>query len=95
MHTDSDSLPRVADAGALVERDGVKLPVMHNGLLIEEGGYFGQWMTEILRSSHGVHEPQEEVVFASTGWIGAVVRSTGWSDRFWGAHPVDGRSGRL
>jgi FkbM family methyltransferase len=63
MCADSDSLPRVADAGALVERDGVKLQVMHNGLLIEEGGYFGRWMTEIIRSARGVHEPQEEVVF--------------------------------
>jgi len=38
---------------------------MHNGLLIEEGCYYGPWMTEIIRGLRGHHEPQEEVVFAA------------------------------
>ena len=37
---------------------------MHNGLLIEKDSYCGPWMTEIIRSLRGFHEPQEELVFA-------------------------------
>ena len=36
---------------------------MHNGVLIAEGCYHGEWMTEIIRNLRGHHEPQEEVVF--------------------------------
>ncbi len=36
---------------------------MHNGLLIEEGCYYGPWMTEVIKGLRGHHEPQEEVVF--------------------------------
>ena len=63
--TDADSLPKVAGAGELFERDGQSLQRMFNGVVIEEGCYGGQWMTEIIRSLHGHHEPQEEVVFAA------------------------------
>jgi FkbM family methyltransferase len=60
---DSDALPKVEGAGEVFERDGVRLQRMHNGLLIEEGCYYGPWMTEIIRGLRGHHEPQEEVVF--------------------------------
>jgi FkbM family methyltransferase len=36
---------------------------MHNGLLVEAGGYYGDWMAEIIRVLRGHHEPQEEAVF--------------------------------
>jgi FkbM family methyltransferase len=36
---------------------------MHNGVLILEGCYYGDWMTEIIRNLRGHHEPQEELVF--------------------------------
>jgi FkbM family methyltransferase len=36
---------------------------MHNGVEIVEGCYYGAWMTEVIRSLRGHHEPQEEVVF--------------------------------
>ena len=58
---DADRLPRVADAG-VVRDDGVQ--VMHNGVLVEAGGYQGEWMTEIIRQLRGVHEPQEELAFS-------------------------------
>ena len=61
--TDVDSLPKVEGAGEIFVRDGVSLQRMHNGVLIVEGCYGGQWMTEIIRSLHGHHEPQEEAVF--------------------------------
>ena len=61
---DTDSIPKVADAGAVQERaDGTRVQVMHNGVLVEEGGYYGAWMTEIIRRLRGHHEPQEELAF--------------------------------
>lgn len=62
---DGDALPKVTGAGTIVTRDGIRAQVMHNGVLVEEGGYYGPWMTEIIRCLQGVHEPQEEVVFAA------------------------------
>jgi len=60
---DSDGIPKVEDAGQVQVRDGQAVQVMHNGLLIEEGCYYGPWMTEIIRGLAGHHEPQEELVF--------------------------------
>ncbi len=61
--TDADHLPRVPDAGDTIERDGERLQVMHNGVLVTEGGYYGILCSEIIRCLRGVHEPQEEVAF--------------------------------
>jgi FkbM family methyltransferase len=36
---------------------------MHNGLRVLAGGYYGDWMIEVIRRLRGCHEPQEEVVF--------------------------------
>jgi FkbM family methyltransferase len=36
---------------------------MHNGLRVLAGGYYGDWMVEVIRRLRGCHEPQEEVVF--------------------------------
>ena len=60
---DTDVLPKVPNAGGLVERDGVRLQIMHNGLVVEAGCYYGPMMTAIIADLHGHHEPQEEVVF--------------------------------
>ena len=62
--TDADDLPKVEGAGEVRELGGLRVQVMHNGLLVEEGGYFGAWMAEIIRALRGHHEPQEEHVFA-------------------------------
>ncbi|MCW2606214.1 MAG: FkbM family methyltransferase [Frankiales bacterium] len=62
--TDCDDLPKVDDAGQVRNHDGVGVQVMHNGVLVEAGGYFGDWMSEIIRCLRGHHEPQEEAVFA-------------------------------
>ncbi|GHG31253.1 MULTISPECIES: FkbM family methyltransferase [Amycolatopsis] len=61
--TDADGIPKVVDAGTCRDHDGTRVQVMHNGLLVEEGGYYGAWMTEVIRGLRGHHEPQEEVVF--------------------------------
>ena len=45
------------------ERDsGEQFVVMHNGLLVPHGRYYGQF-ADILVINRGVHEPQEELVF--------------------------------
>jgi FkbM family methyltransferase len=36
---------------------------MHNGVRVVAGGYYGDWMVEIIRRLRGCHEPQEELVF--------------------------------
>ena len=38
---------------------------MHNGVVVEAGGYHGWWMQEIIRRLRGHHEPQEEMAFHS------------------------------
>ena len=60
---DSDPIPKVPDAGAVVERDGASLQVMHDGTLVHADGYCGSWTTEIIRRLRGHHEPQEELIF--------------------------------
>jgi FkbM family methyltransferase len=56
---DTDAIPKVPGAGEVT--DGVQL--MHNGVKVIEGGYYGEWMTEVIRRLRGHHEPQEEVAF--------------------------------
>lgn len=60
---DTDVLPKVPEAGHVVERNGKRVQVMHNGVVVREGCYYGTWMTEIIRQLNGHHEPQEELAF--------------------------------
>lgn len=60
---DSDYIPKVKDAGKIITKNGQKYQIMHNGLVVESGGYFGDWMGEIIKTLKGHHEPQEEKVF--------------------------------
>jgi hypothetical protein len=60
---DTDAIPKVPDAGTIRMHEGRRVQVMHNGVLIEEGCYYGDWMSEIIKRLRGHHEPQEEVVF--------------------------------
>jgi FkbM family methyltransferase len=55
---DCAHLPKVPGAGAI--SDGVQM--MHNGVRVIAGGYFGTWMSEIIERLAGHHEPQEELV---------------------------------
>jgi hypothetical protein len=57
---DNKFIDRVAGAGRV--RNG--LITMHNGIQIREGSYYGVGMTNLLERNRGVHEPQEERVFA-------------------------------
>lgn len=57
---DLKSIPTVPEAGQL--EDGIL--TMHNGLKVLAGSYSGDPMTQLLHQTKGVHEPQEEKVFA-------------------------------
>ena len=56
---DLSRIEKVVGAGEIV--DGLQL--MHNGLKIHEGSYYGAHCSQLLCKTGGVHEPQEELVF--------------------------------
>ncbi len=60
---DSDVVPKVANAGEILVENGRQVQVMHNGVRVLAGGYYGDWMAEIITRLRGHHEPQEELVF--------------------------------
>lgn len=60
---DSDAIPKVANAGRVETVDGQQIQLMHNGVRVVAGGYYGDWMTGIIERLRGHHEPQEEIVF--------------------------------
>jgi len=60
---DSAAIPKVPDAGGIIVEDGQRVQIMHNGVKVVAGGYYGDWTEEIIRRLRGHHEPQEELVF--------------------------------
>lgn len=52
-------IPRVADAGVISKG----FQVMHNGLKVSIGTYYGLPITKMLYKNKGVHEPEEEKIF--------------------------------
>lgn len=60
---DCDELPKVDNAGQYFGQD-LQYQRMHNGVKIKRGSYHGDWMSEVIKSLGGHHEPQEEKVFA-------------------------------
>lgn len=60
---DTDGIPKVQGAGSIVQQGEHLVQLMHNGLRVQAGGYYGDWMAQIIRGLQGHHEPQEELVF--------------------------------
>jgi FkbM family methyltransferase len=60
---DTDTVPKVAGAGEIFEREGQRLQLMHEGTVVKADSYDGPWVTEIIRRLQGHHEPQEELLF--------------------------------
>jgi SAM-dependent methyltransferase len=60
---DTDPIPKVADAGEVIEQAGQRLQIMHEGSRVIADGYYGGWMTDVIRGLRGHHEPQEELLF--------------------------------
>ena len=48
----------------LRQPDGTDVQIMHNGIRVIAGGYYGAWMQDLITRCLGHHEPQEEVLFA-------------------------------
>lgn len=59
LSADNAYIARVADAGCV--RQGTQ--IMHNGMAIRQGCYYGEGIERMLELNRGVHEPQEERVF--------------------------------
>jgi len=54
-------IPRVENAGQIVSLDDKQIQIMHNGLKIFKGSYYGdELITPMLEKNRGVHEPEEE-----------------------------------
>ena len=60
---DCDLIPKCDGAGSIIEHEGQRLQIMHNGLRVIADGYYGPEITEIISGLQGHHEPQEELVF--------------------------------
>lgn len=60
---DSDEIPKIADAGRIVDEGSESYQLMHNGIKVLEDGYCASWMTDLIYGLKGHHEPQEERVF--------------------------------
>lgn len=60
---DCHSIPKVLGAGAVINDENGSYQVMHNGLKVIQGGYYGAWMCKLIQELDGHHEPQEEKVF--------------------------------
>ncbi len=60
---DADYIPKVANAGTVLTRNGQRIQIMHNGVKVIAGGYGGDWMAGIITELKGHHEPQEEAIF--------------------------------
>lgn len=59
LSPDNQHIKRVTDAGK-IKGD---TQIMHNGIKIHAGSYYGDGNTILLHRNQGVHEPQEEKVF--------------------------------
>lgn len=60
---DCAGIPKVDEAGTIQEENGIKVQIMHEGTRVIAGGYYGQWMSEVIERLRGHHEPQEELIF--------------------------------
>src|SRR6185369_1534869 len=56
---DNEGFERVSDAGK-IQGD---VQIMHNGIKVHVGSYYGDGNTSLLYRNRGVHEPQEEKAF--------------------------------
>ncbi len=60
---DADYIQKVKKAGEYAKINGQNVQIMHTGLVVKRGGYYGEWMERIIKELKGHHEPQEEKVF--------------------------------
>jgi len=61
--SDVAHISRSNRAGEIFTSNGIRYQIMFNGLLVRADGYYGSWVTRLISSLRGFHEPQEEKVF--------------------------------
>jgi len=61
--SDAEQIPKVSDAGKVLDINGQRTQIMHEGSKVIAGGYYGEWMIRIIENLRGHHEPQEELIF--------------------------------
>ena len=62
---DCEHISKMTNASGVISEQGQHWQVMFNGLKVKYGGYYGDWMADIISNLEGHHEPQEELVFHS------------------------------
>lgn len=60
---DCEGIPKVEGAGGIMDFNGERVQIMHEGTKVVAGGYYGDWISRIIANLRGHHEPQEELVF--------------------------------
>lgn len=60
---DCENLPKVFGAGSVISIGDQQVQLMHDGTRVIAGGYYGDWMQEVIGKLQGHHEPQEELLF--------------------------------
>lgn len=60
---DCQCLPKVENAGKVIEDDQGSYQLTHNGIKLIKDCYYGSWMTTLISLLQGHHEPQEEKAF--------------------------------
>jgi FkbM family methyltransferase len=60
---DTEAIPKVDGAGAVMEQEGVRIQFMHNGVKVVADGHCGAWMTQIIEGLKGHYDPQKELLF--------------------------------
>lgn len=60
---DTDYINKVENAGNIMDCNGTKCFLMHNGVVLKTGGFHDRIMKSIINGLKGHHEPQEEKAF--------------------------------
>lgn len=60
---DVANLPKVENAGQIIESGPLRYQVMFNGVKAPADSYYGPWYSDLIGQCQGHHEPQEESVF--------------------------------
>ena len=76
---DVADIPKVDGAGSVIHRDGVDWQLMFNGLRMRAGGYYGGWMTELIRRLGGhqrcrEHKPSQKDEIAGSIFHGLLLQ---------------------
>ena len=60
---DTAGIPKVHNAGEIISFQEERVQIMHEGSKVIADGYYGYWITDIIKKLKGHHEPQEELAF--------------------------------